>query len=255
ILQESLRLLLYKLESFLRLDPPANDRFPLPLCIIDELIDFQELGILQLLIDLCATIGISHHIEDVLCRFIDTLSARRPKCVQNLFNVGFHFSAIPHICRSLSFNEHLLPWLSFSLNSLLRSLWIKEASDKAFDTAIQNTTITPGLTAALHPALQPFTRIQKCHFYMKCLITLTCDIRDNTQYNENQDSNPVYCAETVNSLFLESLKYVHTEPSVAEFVKDVIPTMSILILEGDLKRLIEKDFQHQAEKQSKHADA
>ena len=63
-------------------------------------------------------------------------------------------------------------------------------------------------TTRVHPALAPLSRVDLCLFYLKCIVCVACDLRDNRPYpGEGRETDPSFAAENANAVFLEAIKH------------------------------------------------
>lgn len=63
-------------------------------------------------------------------------------------------------------------------------------------------------TSAVHPALAPLSCVDLCLFYLKCVVCMACDLRDNRPYpGDSRETDPSFASENANAVFLEAIKH------------------------------------------------
>lgn len=88
-------------------------------------------------------------------------------------------------------------------------------------------------TLSVHPALAPLSRVELCLFYLKCVVCIVTDIRDNRPFpGEGKESSPAYAAESANAVFLHSVKRSDAEGAPSS------PTLRRALLFSRKKRLV-----------------
>lgn len=71
------------------------------------------------------------------------------------------------------------------------------------------------VSASVHPALPPLTAVDRCIFYLKAIVCVACDLRDNEALrSDDPETNPAFAAESANAVFLEAIKHIDNHGEV-----------------------------------------
>ncbi|PHJ21500.1 hypothetical protein CSUI_004654 [Cystoisospora suis] len=253
ILPECIYFLLLKMETYLSLGPPVVPDFPRIFFSPEDVLATQEAAVFQVLIEACRDApgrrgpvpptyfgrkpSTTYGIWEILCRLLDRQQARRPQALQLLFSGGFSSEAVNPICRFLSEPQRLLPLLTVALKETAGAIWkaSEEAKQKQVDsqrrpviTSYERFVALPAspVSASVHPALPPLTAVDRCIFYLKAIVCVACDLRDNEALrSDDSDTNPAFAAESANAVLLEAVKHVgdHASEELCELVRRALP--------------------------------
>ncbi|OEH78873.1 hypothetical protein cyc_01544 [Cyclospora cayetanensis] len=258
VLAEVILTLLLKLETYAYMGPPAlPGRLPEPIAA-DEIVQLQLMGVdtqavrgetaaFQVVIEACC-FAEDEAVWELVGRFLDRQANRRPQSLDALFASGFSLEAVDQVCRCTKEVQRLLPLLCRLLRQNAAFFWETKSEGRGKDATSEqgNTAGTPvstlqddpksdpadGVrikahqTVTVHPALAPMSRVDLCLFYLKCVVCVACDLRDNRPYpGETRETDPSFASENANAVFLEAIKHseFHESRPLCEFVAAAVP--------------------------------
>ncbi|XP_026193844.1 uncharacterized protein LOC34618537 [Cyclospora cayetanensis] len=247
VLAEVILTLLLKLETYAYMGPPAlPGRLPEPIAA-DEIVQLQETAAFQVVIEACC-FAEDEAVWELVGRFLDRQANRRPQSLDALFASGFSLEAVDQVCRCTKEVQRLLPLLCRLLRQNAAFFWETKSEGRGKDATSEqgNTAGTPvstlqddpksdpadGVrikahqTVTVHPALAPMSRVDLCLFYLKCVVCVACDLRDNRPYpGETRETDPSFASENANAVFLEAIKHseFHESRPLCEFVAAAVP--------------------------------
>ncbi|KAL8272920.1 hypothetical protein Esti_003151 [Eimeria stiedai] len=243
LLADVILMLLLKLETYARMGAPVLPGRPPEPFAPDEVVQLQESAVFQILIEACC-FSEDESSWELLGMLLDRQANRRPQSLDALMAAGFPLEAVDRVCRCTQRMQRLLPLLCHLLRQTASSFWTIKPREGLKDGASESA---PSLASVLdedladpsdgvrirahqgltvHPALAPLTLVDQCLFYLKCIVCVACDLRDNRPYpGDSRETDPSFASENANAVFLEAIKHLDLCASarLCEFVAASVP--------------------------------